>query len=98
MRRLRLTFLREERTDPETQAALDRLGVDIARLRAQAGLSQRALAAIARVDQSTISRFERGLAPGVAITSIARIILALDGRVTRMPPGMPAWAPFWRDD
>jgi transcriptional regulator with XRE-family HTH domain len=97
MLRRHLKPLRGDRTDPATQAALDRLGTDIARLRARSGLSQRGLAAISRVDQGTISRFERGLAPGVAITSIARIIMALDGHVTRLPAGVEAFAPFWRD-
>jgi len=92
-----MTSMRQERTDPESQAALDRLGVDISRLRARGGLSQRRLAEIARVDQSTISRLERGLAPGVAITSVARIIVALDGHVTRLSPTMQAFASFGFD-
>ena len=95
--RLRRTSVLQERTDPETQAALDRLGVDIARLRARSGLSQRRLGEIARVDQSTISRFERGLAPGIAITSVARIIVALDGHVTQVSATARAFAAFGFD-
>jgi transcriptional regulator with XRE-family HTH domain len=90
--RLCLSPSRDEEEDPESQAALDRLGLDILRLRARSGLSQRRLGALARVDQGTISRFERGLAPGVAITSVARIIMALDGHVLRLSPALEAWA------
>jgi ribosome-binding protein aMBF1 (putative translation factor) len=88
MRRTRPSQEWEQSTDPETRAALDRLGAQVKELRATMGWSQRDLAARCRVDQGTISRFERGLAPGVRAVSVARMIRALDGRLVPAKPDM----------
>ena len=76
----------ERDPDPEVCAALERLGAQLIRLRAEAGWSQRDLAARCGLDQSTISRIERGRAPGMRLASFARIIRALDGRLDRGAP------------
>ena len=83
MRTTRPSKAWEEKTDPRTRAALDRLGADCFALRAAAGLTQRGLAQRSGIDQGTISRFERGLAPGVHADSVARLIEALEGRLIR---------------
>jgi transcriptional regulator with XRE-family HTH domain len=53
------------------------IGDDVRCTRLAAGLSQERLAAVAGVAQSTISRIERGVAPGAGIERIARIMVAL---------------------
>jgi transcriptional regulator with XRE-family HTH domain len=71
----------EQDPDPEVRAELEMLGGQLVRLRVRAGWSQRVLAAHCQLDQSTISRVERGRAPGMRLASFVRIIAALGGRV-----------------
>jgi len=61
-------------SDPRTMAALLRLGLAISQARRLTGLSQTRLARRSGVDQGSISRLERGLAPGMRIENIARIL------------------------
>ena len=78
--RLRPTAARGT-TNLRSGEALDRFGADVAKLCAARGLSQRRLAAMCGVDQGTISRMMRGLAPGLRLEAVARILLALEGHV-----------------
>jgi transcriptional regulator with XRE-family HTH domain len=70
---------------PNEQRGLDALGRGIFERRRQFGLSQRALSAHAHVPQSTISRLERGLAPGTTMRRLGALINALDGLVVKAP-------------
>ena len=54
------------------------------RARLMAGYSQRALAARSGVSQSVISRFERGMAPGM---SVERLVILCDALAPHMPFG-----------
>ena len=83
--------------DEPTAEALRVLGRILYELRRQRGLSQRALAARCGLSQATISRLENGLAPGVRIAWIARLLAGLDSDVPS--PGHEPWnawtAPGW---
>jgi transcriptional regulator with XRE-family HTH domain len=83
--------------DEPTAEALRILGRILYELRRQRGLSQRALAARCGLSQSTISRLENGLAPGVRIAWIARLLAGLDLDIPA--PGHEPWnawtAPGW---
>ena len=52
------------------------------------GLSQRKLESLCRVDQTTISRLERGLAPGLRLERLAAImaVLGVTELRSKMPP------------
>jgi transcriptional regulator with XRE-family HTH domain len=52
------------------------MGAEACEWRRQAGLTQRALEALTGLDQTTISKFERGKLPGLRLHHIARIRLA----------------------
>lgn len=71
---------------------LRNFGRRVRHVRMAMGLSQRALAAMIGIDQSVISRFENGRAPGIRFDKVISIIAALDIdrldglRATRMPP------------
>ena len=56
-------YLRLPRPDPRLDEPLRLLGTAFADLRRNRGLSQRAMAEIIGVSQSSISRFEAGKAP-----------------------------------
>ena len=57
--------------------ALEAIGLDVRRARLEVGWSQDTLAANCGIAQSTISRIERGVAPGAGLERIARIMVAL---------------------
>jgi hypothetical protein len=65
---------------PEVQAGLDAMGADIRQLRVAAELTQRDLEELAWMDQSRISRFERGLLPRLPLHRYVRLRLAVEGR------------------
>jgi transcriptional regulator with XRE-family HTH domain len=65
------------RVDRASQQALDELGEALRDARHQRAWSQRVLERYSGVDQTTISRLERGLAPGLRTEAIARIRQAL---------------------
>jgi transcriptional regulator with XRE-family HTH domain len=67
--------------------ALIRIGLGIRDYRRAHGLTQQQLERLSGVDQTTISRLENGLAPGLRLERLARIGTAL-------PPVGPAWAGF----
>lgn len=76
---------------PRTSDTLRNFGRRVRQVRMAMGLSQRALAAIVGVDQSVISRFENGRAPGIRFDKVAAILAALDidrldGLRPRTPP------------
>jgi transcriptional regulator with XRE-family HTH domain len=75
--------------DEPTAEALRILGRILYELRRQRGLSQRALAARCGLSQSTISRLENGLAPGVRVAWVARLLAGLDLDVPA--PGQEPW-------
>jgi transcriptional regulator with XRE-family HTH domain len=83
--------------DEPTAEALRGLAAVVFELRRQRGLSQRALAARCGLSQSTISRLENGLAPGMRIGWLGRILAGLDLEVPW--PGHEPWnawtAPGW---
>ncbi|MDP9481816.1 MAG: helix-turn-helix domain-containing protein [Chloroflexota bacterium] len=56
---------------------LERVGHATMLARVGQGLSQRRLAALCSVDQSTICRLENGLAPGLRLDKLAKIIAVL---------------------
>lgn len=60
--------------------ALEAIGNDVRRARITVGLSQDTLAAMCDIAQSTISRIERGAAPGAGLERLSRIMVALDMR------------------
>jgi ribosome-binding protein aMBF1 (putative translation factor) len=71
----RSTAWREQSTGPRRPTPLlERFGRDLAGARAAWGLSQRQLGRMAEVDQASISRLERGLAGGMAVERLARLI------------------------
>jgi DNA-binding Xre family transcriptional regulator len=80
--------------DPPTAASLRELGNVLRDLRAQRGLTQRALAGRCGLSQSTISRLECGLAPGVRVGWLARLLAGLDQGVPL--PGLEPWNPSLR--
>lgn len=73
------------RIDGPTREALVVLGEVLRELRAERGLSQRALADRCGLSQSTISRLETGKAEGVRAAWIARLLAGLDTNVRRDP-------------
>jgi transcriptional regulator with XRE-family HTH domain len=75
--------------DRETRDALQILGAVLRELRGSRGLSQRSLASRCGLSQSTISRLENGLAEGVRVAWIARILAALDTVVRLRPDDRP---------
>ncbi|HXI46339.1 MAG TPA: helix-turn-helix transcriptional regulator [Candidatus Acidoferrales bacterium] len=83
--------------DPWTQEALRELGFVLSRLRADAGLTQAALASRCGLSQPTISKLERGLAPGVRVAWLARLLVGLHRYAE---PGQRPWeirsAPAWQ--
>jgi transcriptional regulator with XRE-family HTH domain len=75
--------------DEPTAEALRALGEILLRVRGARGLSQRALAGRCGLSQSAISRLENGLAPGVRIAWVARLLAGLDQGVP--PIGHEPW-------
>ena len=79
--------------DPLVQKGLDLLGAAMRRARERKGWTQRELEARTGVDQSTISRFERGDRVGMRFSRLALIVGVLGG-LEFDPPG-PAVEPFF---
>jgi transcriptional regulator with XRE-family HTH domain len=67
--------------DPITQDGVEAIGADIRRLRLAAGVTQRELEELAGLDQTTISRIERGLMPTLRLHRYARLRAAVEGRL-----------------
>jgi transcriptional regulator with XRE-family HTH domain len=90
------------RVDRDTREALQILGSVLHDLRQSRGLSQRALAGRCGLSQSTISRLENGLAEGVRVAWIARLLAGLDTTVPLMLDDRPpiershAFKNLWR--
>ena len=60
----------------EIEEELIRIGAEERQRRQRAGLTQRALEALTGIDQTTISKMERGRLPGLRMHHLARIRLA----------------------
>jgi len=76
--------------DPRTVAVMKSVGRRVCFARRGQGLSQRQLEDLCQVDQTTISRLERGLAPGLRLERLATIMAVLglvDLHPTARPPG-----------
>jgi hypothetical protein len=69
---------------PEIQADLDAMGARIRHLRLAADATQRELEELAWLDQSSISRVERGLMPRLPMYKYARLLAAAEGRLGRI--------------
>ena len=82
---------RMDHLDAADEHALQRLGLGLKGARQARGWSQRDLERASGVDQSMISRFERGLAPGLHATLLARLLAGLDADVV-------AWPHAWLTD
>ena len=65
----------------EVQAEIDAMGAAIRRMRIAADATQRELGDVAYLDQSTISRVERGLMPRLPMYKYARLHAAAEGRL-----------------
>lgn len=65
------------RPNPRTVEALERIGAAVRHARRAQYLSQRVLGGLAGVDQGSISRIENGLAPGMRLEYLARIVAVL---------------------
>jgi DNA-binding XRE family transcriptional regulator len=77
---------------PDTRLARAVFGRGIAQARLSAGLSQRSLAGLAGLNQSTISRLETGTTAGVRYETLMRILHGLGVREVRIVA--TPW--FWR--
>jgi transcriptional regulator with XRE-family HTH domain len=86
-----------ERLDPLSEEALREFGNVLRALRAQRGLSQRALAARSGLSQSTICRLETGIARGVRIRVLARMLAGLERGLEHQldKPWIVAAPPGW---
>lgn len=62
------------RAEPEIESLMRALGADIRRARWQAGISQSGLEVLSGVDQTTISRLENGIAPGLRLVRLVTIL------------------------
>ena len=76
-----------EELDPDTRAGLIMLGEAFSRLRGGQRMSQRELAQRIGLSQSSISRFEAGLAPGTRARHLARMLVVLRAEVDTL--GLP---------
>lgn len=79
-------YLHEQLKDPETKQEFDNettkleSAIAVSTIRKESGLSQRKLAAISRVPQSTIARIERG--DNTSIDTLTKIANALGKKLT----------------
>lgn len=84
--------------DPDVRQGLALMGAAVARRRQRLRMSQRELARRSGVDQSSISRFERGLQFCIRWSRFARIVVVLggldfdlDARDANQPRRSPTW-------
>jgi transcriptional regulator with XRE-family HTH domain len=77
---------------PEVRAGLDLIGAEIRQMRLAADATQEELGELAGLDQSSISRVERGLMPSLSLYRYARLRMAAEGRfgpIRRRPRRRP---------
>ena len=74
------------------QRGYDLIGVVLKQRRLTAGLTQRELERLARIDQTVISRLENGRQYGLRWSRFAILVAALDG-LDDVPPKAPT--PWW---
>ena len=72
-----------------TRDALVMLGQAVRRARTRSPLSQRDLEALSGVDQTAISRMERGVAPGMGLDKFARVAAVLVADLLVSDPASP---------
>ena len=72
-----------------TRDALVMLGQAVRRARTRSALSQRDLEALSGVDQTAISRMERGVAPGMGLDKFARVAAVLVADLLVSEPASP---------
>jgi transcriptional regulator with XRE-family HTH domain len=88
--------------DPEAQRGAAAIGRALRDARLRERVSQRRLEEATGVDQTTISRLERGMAPGLRLERLGRIVDALGGDLALcphlepsesgpVPPDLDAW-------
>jgi transcriptional regulator with XRE-family HTH domain len=68
----------------------------VKRRRQQLRWSQRDLARRALIDQSTISRLERGSLSGLRFARFARLVAVMNGLEPEAPHPPPIWRDPWR--
>ena len=83
--------------DARVAAGLEIIGTAVYEARRRAGVSQRALGGRCGMDQSTISRLERGKLNGMRLKRLAELVaalqsLTLDGASSVRPPAHPSYA------
>src|SRR5215203_3662984 len=78
------------RLEPATREALREIGWVVRLLRGERGLTQVVLAARAGLSQSTISRLECGLADGLRLAQLARVLAGLEAPIEARPDDRPA--------
>lgn len=82
---------------PEPRPVEERLGMAILQLRLYRGWSQRQLGRVSKLDQSMISRLERGKLPGMAIRRLYDLLRALRADEIVFGPGPRAPQSSWED-
>jgi len=78
--------------DPTVQLGMSVLGELVRRARRAAGLSQRRLAQLCMLNQSTISRLENGLLRHLRFTTLARLLGILNDPLLGSPPRLTRWS------
>jgi DNA-binding Xre family transcriptional regulator len=79
---------------PEIQRGLDVIGELLLSLRQQRGMSQIRLEGRSGVDQTVISRLERGKQPSLRLVRLAAIVSALTGPGPGPEAGAPSLVPL----
>jgi DNA-binding Xre family transcriptional regulator len=85
-----------ERRFPEVQRGWELLGLAVKRRRVALGWSQRDLQRASGLNQSVISRLERGILSGIRFSTFARLVAAMNG-LDLERPHPPQRAPHWWD-
>jgi transcriptional regulator with XRE-family HTH domain len=78
--------------DESTVVALEQIGTALRYLRSQHRMTQRVMADRSGLSQSTISRLENGLAPGLRLAWLARLLAGLHRDPG--PVGSRPWEPW----
>jgi DNA-binding Xre family transcriptional regulator len=86
----------QERRFPEVQLGFEILGAAVKRRRIVLGWSQRELERASGVDQTIISRLERGILRGIRFSRFARLVAAMNGLDVDRPHPRPP-RPMWWD-
>ena len=85
-----------ERRFPEVQRGWELLGAAVKRRRIAIHWSQRDLQRASGLNQSAISRLERGILSGIRFSTFARLVAAMNG-LDPERPHPPRRPPHWWD-